>query len=84
MFQKNKRAHHFMPQRKGINFGRVESRIFNEKRERYKSNPLRQINKNELQLDNKNNAELETKWTKTTWKTFDENVRRGRNSFIKT
>jgi len=29
-------------------------------------------NKNEQQQDAKNNAELYTKWTKTTWKIFEE------------
>jgi len=40
-------------------------------------------NKNEQQQGAKNNAELWTKWTKTTWKTFQETVRRGRNRSIK-
>ena len=35
-------------------------------------------NKNEQQQDAKNNVELQTKWTKTTWKTFEETMRRGR------
>ena len=30
-----------------------------------------------------NNAELYTKWTKTTWKTFEETIRRGWNRSIK-
>ena len=34
---------------------------------------------NEQQQDTKNNAELETKWTKTTWKTFEDTARRERN-----
>jgi len=34
--------------------------------------------KNEQQQDAKNNAELETKWTKTTWKTPEETIRRDR------
>ena len=29
-------------------------------------------NKNEKQQDAKNNAELQAKWMKTTWTTFDE------------
>ena len=29
------------------------------------------------------NAELWTQWTKTTWKTFEETVRRGRSRSIK-
>ena len=36
-------------------------------------------NKNEQQRDGKNNAELETKWAKTTWKTFEETIRRRGN-----
>jgi len=39
-------------------------------------------NKNEQQQDAKNNAELQTKWTKTTWKTFEGTVRRDRNRSI--
>ena len=39
--------------------------------------------KNEQQQDAKNNAELQTKWTKTTWKDFEKTVRRGRNRSIK-
>jgi len=31
----------------------------------------------------KNNAEFWTKWKKTTWKTFEETVGRGRNRSIK-
>jgi hypothetical protein len=84
IFQKNKRVHPFIPRKKLRNFGRVESRIFEEKVERYKLNRLRQINGNEKQQYNKNNAELETKWTKKVWKTFEENVRRGQNNFMKT
>jgi len=34
-------------------------------------------NKNEQQQDAKNNAELQTKWTKRTWKIFEETIRRG-------
>ena len=39
-------------------------------------------NKNGRQ-DAKNNAELQTKWTKTTWKTFEETIRRSRNRSIR-
>jgi len=38
--------------------------------------------KNEQQQDAKTNAELCTKWTKTTWKAFQETIRRGRNRSI--
>ena len=41
------------------------------------------FSKNEQQQDAKNNAELQTKWTKTTWKTFEGTIRRGRNRSIK-
>ena len=30
-----------------------------------------------------NNAELQTKWMKTTWKAFEETIRRGLNRSIK-
>jgi rubrerythrin len=40
-------------------------------------------NKNKQQQDVKNNVKLQTKWTKTTWKTFEETIRRGRNRSIK-
>ena len=40
-------------------------------------------NKNEQQQDAKNSAELQTKWTKTTWKTFGETVWRGHNRSLK-
>jgi hypothetical protein len=40
-------------------------------------------NKNEQQQNDKNKSELWTKWTKTTWKTFEEGIRRGRNRSIK-
>jgi hypothetical protein len=40
-------------------------------------------NKNEQQEDAKNIAELWTKWTKTTWKTFEKTIRRGRNRHLK-
>jgi len=35
--------------------------------------------KNEQQQNAKNNAELQTEWTKITWRYFGETVRRGRN-----
>jgi hypothetical protein len=35
------------------------------------------------QQDAKNNAELETKWVKKTWKTFEETIRQGQNRSIK-
>jgi hypothetical protein len=38
---------------------------------------------NEQQQDVKNNAELWTEWTKKTWKSFEETVRRSRNRPIK-
>ena len=38
--------------------------------------------RNEQQHDAKNGAELQTKWTKTTWKTFQETIRQNRNRFI--
>ena len=38
--------------------------------------------KNEQEQDAENNAELETKWTKTSLKTFEETIRRGRNRSI--
>jgi len=31
----------------------------------------------------KNNAEIQIEWTKTTWKTFEENIRRSENRSIK-
>jgi hypothetical protein len=31
--------------------------------------------KNEQQQDAKNNAELQTKWTKKSWKTLEETIR---------
>ena len=40
-------------------------------------------NKKEQRQDAKNNAKLYAKWRKTTWKTFEENIRRGRNRFMK-
>jgi len=40
-------------------------------------------NKNEQQNNSKNNTELSTKWMKTTWKTCEENIKRGRNRSIK-
>jgi hypothetical protein len=43
---------------------------------------LATCNKNEQQQDAKTNAELQTKWTKTTWKNFGETIRRGRNGSI--
>ena len=50
-----------------------------EKLQRYKSNWLRHVTRRRR----KNNAELQTKWTKTIWKTFEETIRRGRNKFSK-
>jgi len=40
-------------------------------------------NKNVQRQNAKNNAELRTKRTKTTWKTIEESIRRGRNRSIK-
>jgi len=40
-------------------------------------------NRDEQRQDAKNNAELQTKWAKTTWKTFEVNIRRGRKRSIK-
>jgi hypothetical protein len=40
-------------------------------------------NKNGHRQNAKNNAELWIKWTKTTWKAFEDTVRRGRNMFFK-
>jgi len=39
--------------------------------------------KNEHRKDTKNDAELQTEWKKTTWKTFEGTVRRGRNRSTK-
>jgi len=33
------------------------------------------LNKNGQQQDGKNNAELQTRWTKTTWKSFEGTIR---------
>jgi hypothetical protein len=35
-------------------------------------------NGNEQQQDAKNNVELLAEWTKTSWKTFEETIRRGK------
>ena len=51
-----------------------------EKLQRYKSNWLRHITRRRRC---KNNDELQTKWTKTTWKTFEETIRLSRNKSIK-
>ena len=48
-----------------------------------KSKLVTTCNKNEQQRDAKNHAELQTKWTKMTWKAFEETVRRSRNRSIK-
>jgi 23S rRNA maturation mini-RNase III len=40
-------------------------------------------NKNEQQQNAKNNADLWTEWTKTTWKAFEETIRRDRNTPVK-
>jgi hypothetical protein len=52
-----------------------------EKLRRYKSNWLRHVTRRRRRC--KNNAELQTKWTKTTWKTFKETIRLSRNKSIK-
>jgi hypothetical protein len=39
-------------------------------------------NKNVQQQGTENNSELYTRWTKTTWKNFEETLRRGRNRSI--
>jgi phosphoribosylaminoimidazole-succinocarboxamide synthase len=54
-----------------------------EKRRRYKSKLSTTCNKSGQQQDYHNNAELYAKWTKTTWKTFEETIRRGRNRSTK-
>jgi hypothetical protein len=54
-----------------------------EKPRRYKSNWLRHITRMNSNRVHKNNVELETKWTKATWKTFEETLRGGRNTFIR-
>jgi hypothetical protein len=43
---------------------------------------LATCSENEQKRDNKNNAELQTKWMKTTWKTCEETIRRGRDTSI--
>jgi len=40
-------------------------------------------NKNKQQKDARNNVEFWTKWKKTTWKSFEGTIRRGRNGSIK-
>ena len=40
-------------------------------------------NRNGQQQDGKNSAELQTEWTKTTWKAFEETIGRGRNGSIR-
>jgi len=40
-------------------------------------------NTNEQQQVAKNNAELKTKWTKATWKTFEKIIRQHRKSYIR-
>ena len=39
--------------------------------------------KNEQQQHAKNSAEVETTWTKTTWKTVEQTIGRGRNGSVK-
>jgi hypothetical protein len=40
-------------------------------------------NKNEQRQDAKDYAELQTEWTKATWKTFEEALKRDRNRCVK-
>ena len=54
--------------------------LVDEKLRRCKSNWLQHVTR---MNNNKSNAELQTKWTKTIWKTFEEIIRRVRNRSIK-
>jgi hypothetical protein len=54
-----------------------------DERIRYKSNWQRHVTRINNNRMPKNNAELQTKWMKTSWKTFGETIRRGRNRSIK-
>jgi hypothetical protein len=68
---------------KGKKFGRAESRTSSQETTKMQIKLATTQNKNEEQQDAQNNTELYTKWTKTTWKSFEEIIRRGLNGSIK-
>jgi len=70
----------FLTTKEWRNFGGVESRNSWGENKKIQIKLATKSKKNEGKHDDKNNAELQTKWTKTTWKTFQKNIRRGRNS----
>ena len=81
ILQKNSRVRPSWPQNEWRNFGIVESRTISggTTKKQIKSATC---NKNEQQ--NSKNAELQTNWTKTTCKTFEETIRWGGNRSVKT
>ena len=77
-FSEEQPGTHFWPKLEWINFGRLGSRDSWRETEKIQIKLATTNNKDEQQQDGKNNAELQTKWKKTTWKTFAEIIRRGR------
>jgi len=72
-----------LPQNEWRNFGRDESRSSLGETKKIKLKLSTPCNKNEQQQDAKNKAELWTKLTKTTWKTFENTIREVRKRTIK-
>jgi hypothetical protein len=84
VFQNNGRWIHLFYHKRNVEIledFKVEPNV--EKLSRYKSNWLRLVTRMSNNRMPENNAELQTKWTKTTWETFEEIIRRGRNRPIK-
>ena len=82
-FFRRKAVHPFLTTKAWINFGREGRRTRWGETKNIQIKLAATCNKNEQQQGAKNNAELYTKWTKTTWKTFEETIRRCRCGSIK-
>jgi hypothetical protein len=83
IFQNNSRVRRFWRQEEWRNFGRDESRTSWRETKKMQIKLATTCNKNEQQQNAKNNTDVWTKWTKTTWKTFEDTIRWGRNNSTK-
>jgi hypothetical protein len=73
----------FWPQKEWRHFGRVESSMSWCETKKIQIQLATTHNKSEKQQDVKNNVELWTKWAKTTWKMFEDAIRRGWNRSVR-
>ena len=75
VLQKNRRIQPFWPHKGWRKLEEMKVEPINEKQRECKPNCLLHVARMKNNSLPKNNAELKTKWTKTTWKTFEKIIR---------